>query len=69
MTQKYKVYLNRKLIDAVFYADSDTITKEEIKRSLVNHDNYDANIKIVKCHESRRVLDIQLDVINSLEGK
>ena len=66
MTQKYKVYLNKKLIDAVFYADSDSITIEEIKKSLVDHDGHSPDIEIVKCHPMRSVKAIQAEVIKSL---
>ncbi len=69
MTQKYKVYLNKKLIDAVFYADSDKVTKDEIKSSLVNHDGYSSDIKIVKCRGFESVKKIQADVSQSLGEK
>lgn len=43
-THAYKVKLNGKEIDMVFYAVKQS--KEEIKRSLVDHDSYDPNITI-----------------------
>ena len=42
----WKVILNRKTIDKVFFVSS--ITAEEVKRSLVGHDNYDPAIKVVR---------------------
>lgn len=42
---QYKVYLNKKLIDIIFYSGQNT--PEEVKRDLVEHDGYDPNI-IVK---------------------
>jgi hypothetical protein len=45
-TTKWNVSLNRKRIDSVFYnAD---IKKEDVKRSLVEHDGYNPNIKLNK---------------------
>ncbi len=40
----WNVYLRGKLIDTVFF-DED-VTAEEVKRSLVNHDGYDAGIEV-----------------------
>lgn len=42
----WKVYLNGKLIDVVFF-DPDC-DKEFVWESLVDHDGYDPRIKIVK---------------------
>lgn len=47
----FNVYLNGKLIDTVFYSRSDKITKEEVYRSLVNHDGYDSGITIRERHK------------------
>lgn len=41
--QAYVVYLNGMEIDKVFYSDSDC---EEVRRSLINHDGYDAGITV-----------------------
>lgn len=42
----WKVYLNGKHIDTVFYTTSETA--ESVKRSLVNHDGYDYRIVVKK---------------------
>jgi hypothetical protein len=42
----FNVYLGRKWIDKVFYADG--YTAAEVKRGLVNHDGYDPGIKVTK---------------------
>lgn len=42
----YNVYLKNKLIDTVFY--NSIQDKEEIKKSLINHDGYDINIVVRK---------------------
>lgn len=47
-SKAWKVTLNGKLKDIVTYEDSYK-TAEEVKRSLVNHDGYDAGI-VVKRH-------------------
>lgn len=39
----WKVYLNGKLIDEVYY-DKSYKTADEVKQSLINHDNYNPNI-------------------------
>ena len=43
-TRAWSVSLNRKQIDKVFY--NGDISKEEVKKSLVNHDGYDPEIKL-----------------------
>lgn len=49
---EFKVYLNKKHIDSVFYRhDTDT---EDIKSSLINHDGYDANIRVIKARAKRQ---------------
>ena len=45
--QAWDVYLRGKNIDTVFYTDK-SITADEIKRSLVDHDGYDPNIVVKK---------------------
>jgi hypothetical protein len=48
----YTVYLNGKEIDTVFWNDrcdgGAKITAADVKESLVNHDGYNPNIKVVK---------------------
>lgn len=44
MTRAFDVFRNGKEIDTIFYADIDSITEEDVKRSLVNHDGYPADI-------------------------
>ena len=46
--QAWNVYLNGKLIDTVFYSASAKVDAEEVRRSLVNHDGYDARIVVRK---------------------
>ena len=41
--QAWNVYLNGKLIDTVFATGYDA---EEMRRSLINHDGYDAGITV-----------------------
>lgn len=49
-TGAFDVYLNGKLIDTVFYTESQVaaghVTTDEVKRSLVNHDGYDPGITV-----------------------
>ena len=47
--QAFIVRLKGKKIDKVYY-DS-TMTKEEVKKSLVEHDNYDPEIVVKKEHK------------------
>lgn len=44
----YNVYLRRKLIDTVFTSDTD---KESVRKSLINHDGYDSNIRVTKARK------------------
>ena len=49
----YKVTLNRKEIDTVFYTGNEKTRaerEEEVKDGLVNHDGYDAGIKVREEH-------------------
>jgi len=43
---EFHVFLNKKEIDIVFYEKG--ITVEEVKKSLIEHDLYDINIKVIK---------------------
>ena len=42
----YKVWLGNKHIDTVFWVDNSD--KEEVKRSLINHDGYDPAIEVTQ---------------------
>lgn len=46
MTKAFTVYLNGKEIDIVFF--SGNYTKEEVYKSLVEHDGYDHRITVRK---------------------
>jgi hypothetical protein len=46
MMKAYGVLLNGKEIDRVYYDPS--ISKDEIRRSLINHDRYNPGIKIIE---------------------
>lgn len=45
----YKPY-SHKIIDTVFSTETDAA---EVKRSLVNHDGYDPDIRVVKARKSK----------------
>ncbi len=40
----FDVYLSGKLIDTVFFGDPET--PEEVRKSLIEHDDYDPNITV-----------------------
>jgi hypothetical protein len=44
---EFKVYLRGKHIDSVFYS-SNKVTASDVKRSLIDHDNYDPSINVRK---------------------
>ena len=46
--QAFKVYLEGKQIDTIFYGDSTKITKEEVRDSLINHDRYEHDFVVKK---------------------
>lgn len=50
----YNVHLGGKHIDKVFY--SHHVDPEEVKKSLVNHDNYDPGIRVSKEQKTRKSL-------------
>ena len=50
----FRVLLNEKEIDKVFYSDSSTETAEDVKRSLINHDGYDPNIEVKQERNSKK---------------
>jgi hypothetical protein len=45
----FNVYLGSKLIDTVFDSEKDPA---EVKRSLINHDGYDNDIRVVKVRKA-----------------
>lgn len=53
----YKVWLNRKHIDTVFWVDNSD--REEVRRSLINHDGYDPSIKVTQGHKHNKPLLVQ----------
>lgn len=46
--QAFNVYNGRKLIDTVFYSKGVKVDKVEVRKSLINHDGYDENIRVTK---------------------
>lgn len=46
--QIFDVWLGSKKIDTVHYNDSPKVLKDEVYRSLVNHDGYNPEIRISK---------------------
>lgn len=45
----FNVYKGRKLIDTVFYSDANyKFTADDVKKSLIGHDGYDADIRVTK---------------------
>ena len=46
----YKPY-SHKIIDTVFSTETDPA---EVKRSLVNHDGYDSNIRVTKVRKAKK---------------
>lgn len=46
--QAFKVLLNGKEIDKVFYSNEDKVSREDVYKSLVEHDGYKPGIVIVK---------------------
>lgn len=51
----WNVYLNGRKIDTMFY--SGKVDAEEVRRSLINHDGYDARIVVRK---DRKLSDKEL---------
>jgi hypothetical protein len=47
--QAWNVYLNGKKIDTVFCSPKDDA--EDVKRSLIDHDGYDAGITVRRCNK------------------
>lgn len=44
----YRVYLDGRWIDTVFYLKSDRTTVEDVRNSLINHDGYSSAIVVRK---------------------
>ena len=44
--QAFRIYLHGKHIDTVFYVSS--MTADDVRRSLINHDGYDSRIAVRK---------------------
>jgi len=51
MMQAFNVYLGGKLIDTVFYNSRPIVDRDEVKKSLVNHDGYDPDIRVTRKRE------------------
>ena len=49
----FNVYLNGKKIDTVFYGDSVSVDREEVRRSLINHDGYEDAITVREDHGAK----------------
>jgi len=50
MTRSFNVYHNGRNIDTIFYNNGDAITADDVKRSLINHDYYPADIIVREVH-------------------
>jgi hypothetical protein len=70
-SQAWDVFLNGKNIDTVFYSEGAKVDADEVKRSLVDHDGYDANIVVKKGsqeitnHATKEQIITKLAEINS----
>lgn len=51
--QAYDVYLRGKKIDTVFYSPGAKVSADDVKRSLVSHDGYDADIVVKKARSKK----------------
>lgn len=47
-TRPWDVILNGKVIDTVWYTPGPGVDADYVRRSLINHDNYDPNITVRK---------------------
>ena len=63
MAFAFNVRLNGKLIDTVFYTLQGTIAEqcESVRLSLINHDGYDSNIRVV-WPKGQRVTETSYDL-------
>ena len=48
MQDAFRVFLNGREIDTVYWASAHKMTADEVRKSLVDHDGYDSRIKVVK---------------------
>jgi hypothetical protein len=73
----WDVRLDGEVIDTVFY-DSSYTTADDVKRSLVNHDGYDANIevdaggcecedKLCPCHTGRICEAMAVQIVRRID--
>lgn len=53
--QAFNVYKGSKLIDTVFYGKGVKVDKDEVRQSLINHDGYDADIRVTKKKKKTKV--------------
>lgn len=51
--QAFNVYLKNKRIDTVFYSNGVNVDKDEVKKSLVNHDGYEPEIRVTKARKDK----------------
>lgn len=51
-SQAFNVYKGRKLIETVFY--SGNVDADEVRRSLIDHDGHDEDIRVVKAKDSKK---------------
>lgn len=49
--QAFNVYLNGKKIDTVFYSTGASVDRDEVRRSLIDHDGYDPAISVREDHK------------------
>jgi len=54
----YNVYLRNKLIDTVFWVDNSDA--EEVKQSLINHDNYHPSIIVIDVQRAKHHAKVRL---------
>jgi hypothetical protein len=51
--QAFNVYKGSRLVDTVFYSKGDKVDADEVKRSLVGHDGYDQDIRVVRARNRK----------------
>lgn len=51
----FRVSLNRRPVDKVFYSDGAKVDAEEVRKSLVDHDGYDPGITVRREKPSDRI--------------
>lgn len=52
--QSFRIFLKSKEIDTIFYSDDIKIAREEVYNSLVDHDGYDPEIRVVKARRKMK---------------